>query len=187
GDLVFSPDSKRLAYVAKDGDSQLVVVDETEGKQFDNISKIKGGHIIFDSNDSFHYLVAQGNVIWLVQEEIQSDSMEENCLPTKSKGKILVERDWAIEEMTDLAIEKCTAYYDEGIIRILGEVISRNRKPIQDYKELQVIVYDSGGDILARGYTNWALFGIRQSFEIELENRNVFSEPAKVKVFPSGG
>jgi len=105
-----------------------------------------------------------------------------------TRKKILVERDSKMEEIIALEIESCTAYYDdEGFIKILGEVISRSRKHIQDYKEVQVIVYDSEGDVLARGYTNWAIFGIRQSFEIELENENPSTEPAKVKVFPSGG
>ena len=39
GSLVFSPDSKRVAYAAQRGGKQLVVVDGVEGKEYDGIGR----------------------------------------------------------------------------------------------------------------------------------------------------
>jgi len=40
-DLSFSPDSRRMAYVAQVGYGQVVVVDGNEGKQYDNLFRRK--------------------------------------------------------------------------------------------------------------------------------------------------
>jgi hypothetical protein len=66
---IFSPDSQRVAYGAKLGDKQFVVVDGKEGKPYDAI--VSEGRIIFDSTDSFHYLAAKGDGIYLVEERIE--------------------------------------------------------------------------------------------------------------------
>ena len=70
--LTFTPDYQHLAYVAQGGNKQFVVFDETEGKQYDNIVTEGGGQIIFDSADSFHYLVLEGgNTVYLIEERIE--------------------------------------------------------------------------------------------------------------------
>ncbi|HEY77836.1 MAG TPA: hypothetical protein G4O09_01845, partial [Dehalococcoidia bacterium] len=66
----FSPDSNRVAYAATDGDKQFVVVDGTEGKQYNVILTANGGRINFDSPDSFHYLAFEGDSVYLVEERI---------------------------------------------------------------------------------------------------------------------
>ena len=70
GSLIFSPDSKHLAYVAKSGNKCFVVVDEKEGKQYDVIIT-RGGIIIFDSPDNLHYLVLKDSDIYLVEERLE--------------------------------------------------------------------------------------------------------------------
>ncbi len=70
GTLIFSPDSKRMAYVAGAGNKYFVVVDGKEGKQYDSIVTIRGGRIVFDSSDRLHYLVVKGNDIYLVEERL---------------------------------------------------------------------------------------------------------------------
>lgn len=67
--LVFSPDSQRVAYQAKDGDRLFVVVDGIEGRQYDDM--LEGGEIIFDSPDSLHYLAVRDNSVYLVRERMR--------------------------------------------------------------------------------------------------------------------
>ncbi len=63
-----SPDSRRVAYAAQEGDEGFVVVDGKEGKKYDGIVTL----IIFDSSDSLHYLALKGsNSIYLVEERIE--------------------------------------------------------------------------------------------------------------------
>ena len=70
GSLIFSPDSKRLAYVAAAGKKQFVVVDGKQGKQYDEI-----GRIIFDSPDSLHYIARKylkgSGIYYLVKKRIK--------------------------------------------------------------------------------------------------------------------
>jgi|HubBroStandDraft_1064217.scaffolds.fasta_scaffold81492_2 hypothetical protein len=69
----FSPDSRKVAYVAKSGNKYSLVVDGKEGKQYDDIV---GGAFVFDSPNTLHYLAANGNSsafgydIFVVEEEI---------------------------------------------------------------------------------------------------------------------
>lgn len=64
-----------------------------------------------------------------------------------ARTRIPIERDQKMEDLTELEVESCSAYYDDnGYIRILGEIISTSREPIWDYKEVQVVVYDTEGD-----------------------------------------
>jgi len=69
GTLIFSPDSKRVAYGATIGNKWFVVVDGKEEKQYDGL--VKGGTIIFDSSDSLHYLARKGSIIYLVEKRIK--------------------------------------------------------------------------------------------------------------------
>ena len=64
GSLLFSPDSKRLAYVAYDGRKSIVVVDGHEGNHYHGIM----GGISFDSPDQLHYMARKGNAFYLVEE-----------------------------------------------------------------------------------------------------------------------
>jgi hypothetical protein len=68
-----SPDSRRVAYRAKMGNKQFVVVDGKEGKQYDSVDIVAMGEarIIFDSSDSLHYLPREGSNIYLVEERIK--------------------------------------------------------------------------------------------------------------------
>ena len=51
-------------------------------------------------------------------------------------------------------------------MRVLGEVVSASAKPIQDYRAIQVVVYDENGDMLGREYTNWDSFQMRQTSNV---------------------
>ncbi len=72
--LIFSPDSKRFAYAAFMDKKQFVVLDGIEGKRYDGIFKVGGigtQKFIFDSSDSLHYLAAEGNSVYIVEEIIK--------------------------------------------------------------------------------------------------------------------
>lgn len=104
------------------------------------------------------------------------------------KGKLVVERDHQIERMTGLLVDTCTAFVNgEGSLRVYGEVCTANSAPLSAYREIQFVVLDADGDIIHRDYTNWASFGLRQSFEMEVETSDLPSVPVKVKVYPSSG
>ena len=68
---IFSPDSKRVAYGAKEANKKwFLVVDGNEGKQYDSL--LRGGKVIFDSSDAFHYLAEHaGEQIYLVEGTIR--------------------------------------------------------------------------------------------------------------------
>jgi hypothetical protein len=57
GGIVFSPDSKRVAYVAIRGDESFVVVDGVAGKTYEIF--LPGG-LVFDSPSRLHALVGRG-------------------------------------------------------------------------------------------------------------------------------
>ena len=99
--------------------------------------------------------------------------------------KLPVHRDQDMEKITGLSFDACAAYYDGVEVRVVGEVVTRDSRPIADYREVQVVIYDEEGDILGRNYTNWTEFQIRQSFEVEIED--LPGVPYRVKVFPSKG
>ena len=73
GFLVFSSDSKHVVYAAQAGNKGVVVVDGKEGKQFDRIVTLGQGKVVFDSFDSFHYLVIKGGSIYSAEERIKQE------------------------------------------------------------------------------------------------------------------
>ena len=72
GSLTFSPDGQRVAYSAQRGNQTFVVLGGHEGTPHDGL--VRGGKIIFDSVDRFHYIVGRisGNslLIQLVEERL---------------------------------------------------------------------------------------------------------------------
>jgi len=79
--LVFSPDSKRLAYVAvaysrklrliHSHRRSLVIVDGEEGRPYDTLLvPAGGGGIVFDSPDQLRYMAQKGNGFYLVEERL---------------------------------------------------------------------------------------------------------------------
>jgi len=66
---VFSPDSKHIAYTVQTGKKQYVILDDIEGTRYPAVISHNGGKIVFDSNRSFHYIVAKDdNKIYLIEE-----------------------------------------------------------------------------------------------------------------------
>jgi hypothetical protein len=81
-DIIFSPDSKHIIYINLYGGKMFVVVDKTEGKDYDFLSftgvtpsaeDLDINRIVFDSADKFHYLVKKGDGIYLVEETLKQD------------------------------------------------------------------------------------------------------------------
>jgi hypothetical protein len=68
GSLVFSPDSRRVAYLAQRGDKALVVVDGVEGKEYEGF--LGGGGLVFDSPTQLHALAVSGGELFRVEIEI---------------------------------------------------------------------------------------------------------------------
>jgi hypothetical protein len=104
-----------------------------------------------------------------------------------SKKKIPVERDEVMEEAFGIKLEACTACCDEQSLVVIGEARSARSTTIDGYREIQLVVYDSDNDLLAREFENWAEFGIRQSFKVEMDVQGLPATPSRVKVFPTGG
>ncbi len=70
--IIFSPDSKQVAYAARLGYNRwAVILDGKEEKPYDLVFNIGGSRIVFDSSDSFHYLVRKGYEIYLVEEKMK--------------------------------------------------------------------------------------------------------------------
>lgn len=105
-----------------------------------------------------------------------------------AKKKIKIEQNEQMEKHTGIKIDACSAYYDsENTISIFGELSAINQSYIDEYKEIQFVAYDSNGEIIARNYTNWAEFGLMQSFELIEDLSDFETEPVKIKVYPSNG
>jgi len=105
-----------------------------------------------------------------------------------AKKKILIERNEQMEKITGVKVDGCSAYYDnEKNISVFGELSAISQSYIDEYKEIQFVVYDSNGDIIARHYTNWSEFGLMQSFEFIEDLSDFEDEPVKIKVYPSNG
>lgn len=101
-----------------------------------------------------------------------------------SREKILCERDMAMEEHSHIQLEACTAYvYEDRKVKVMGEAVAQDNSVKDEYKTIQVILYDADGDIVDRAYTNWMEFGLRQSFELKFSNLDEVI--TKVKVYPS--
>lgn len=62
---VFSPDSKRLAYLAKDGDSSLIVLDGKAGERFKGIA----GMIFSADSKHFAYIAKSGPRMVVIRDE----------------------------------------------------------------------------------------------------------------------
>jgi WD40 repeat protein len=71
GLLAFSPDSRHLAYGAQGDHGWVVVLDDQEGKPYENLLSLGGGKIVFDAPDRFHYLATGGQNIYVVQEQLK--------------------------------------------------------------------------------------------------------------------
>jgi hypothetical protein len=71
GLLAFSPDSRRLAYGAQGDQGWVMVLDDQEGKPYENLLSLGGGKIVFDAPDRFHYLATRGQDIYVVQEQFK--------------------------------------------------------------------------------------------------------------------
>ncbi len=94
------PAGARFAYEALSGEKWCVVIDETEQRQykallgntlnfsadgkhvvyaddregksrFPEIFNVCGGHVVFDSADTFHYIGRKEGVVYLVEEKIR--------------------------------------------------------------------------------------------------------------------
>jgi hypothetical protein len=67
--LTFSPDSKRVAYVAARGKKEFVVVDGVEGEEeYDYF--LHGSKLVFDSPRLLHALVCRGDEVFRQGYEI---------------------------------------------------------------------------------------------------------------------
>ena len=71
GLLAFSPDSRHLAYGAQGDKGWVMVLDDQEGKPYENLLSLGGGKIVFDAPDRFHYLATRGQDIYVVQEQLK--------------------------------------------------------------------------------------------------------------------
>jgi hypothetical protein len=72
GSLIFSPDSKRVAYIGKARSKMFVTVDGQEGNQYDSVVLTGfGGRLVFDSTDSLHYLAVKDDKIYVVKRNLR--------------------------------------------------------------------------------------------------------------------
>jgi hypothetical protein len=71
GALVFSPNSKRVAYTARMDSKVFVVVDAKEGKRYEQIFANWSGGIVFDSPNKIHYLAAESRIVYLVKVKLR--------------------------------------------------------------------------------------------------------------------
>jgi hypothetical protein len=111
---------------------------------------------------------------------------DQTTLAESSSGELTVLFDSAAERDMGVKFTAVEATCPEpGVVRVVGELVTTSGERLDDYRELQFVVYDCADKILGRGYTNWSEFGRRQSFDEELTELRSTAKPAKVRVFPS--
>ncbi|EGR3455226.1 hypothetical protein DMK83_17780, partial [Vibrio parahaemolyticus] len=119
-----------------------------------------------------------------VLDKINFNNDEE--IKTMTKEKISVERNEQMEEYCELTIDSCTAYLDEeNVLSVIGVVKQSKNKPTNDSKEVNILVYDCHGDIMAKDYELWIEFGIMQSFSLSIDLSEFENPLGKVVVYPS--
>ena len=100
---------------------------------------------------------------------------------------LTIVRDLDSERDTGVQIVSVESWVIEGgAVTIVGELETISGKKLDDYRELQFVVYDAADKILGRGYTNFGSFGRRQTFDEEVSELRPGGRPAKVRVFPTG-
>ena len=100
---------------------------------------------------------------------------------------LTIVRDLDSESDTGVQIVSVESWVIEGgAVTIVGELETISGKKLDDYRELQFVVYDAADKILGRGYTNFGSFGRRQTFDEEVSELRPGGRPAKVRVFPTG-
>ncbi|MGL1665033.1 ATP-dependent helicase [Vibrio parahaemolyticus] len=119
-----------------------------------------------------------------VLDKINFNNDEE--IKAMTKKKISVERNEQMEEYCKLTIDSCTAYLDEeNVLSVIGVVKQSKNKPTNDSKEVNILVYDCHGDIMAKNYDWWGEFGIMQSFSLSIDLSEFENPLGKVVVYPS--
>lgn len=102
---------------------------------------------------------------------------------------VQVEYDNASAKRAGLNIEAASAFFSDETLTVLGELSSRSGNSIDDYRELQVIVYDAQDQAVGQALCNWIEFGLRQSFECSLEpsgyGYRLFAVPHLVRLIPA--
>lgn len=102
---------------------------------------------------------------------------------------IPIEYDSASGKRVGLSIESVSAFYSDETLTIIGEVASWSGRSIDDYRELQAVAYGADGQVVGRAVDNWCEFGIRQSFECEMQTSpygyRLFGVPALVRLLPA--
>ena len=68
-------------------------------------------------------------------------------------------------------------------VRILGEMVSANGHLIEDFVDVQAVVYDTRGNLIGRDDYCLGEFLLRQSFEIIVED--LACAPSQIRVFPT--
>ena len=122
--LVFSPNSKRLAYVAQTGKEYFVVFDGKEGKKFDAIGN---GSIIF-SPDSNHmaYGAQSENKRFVVKdgkEERQFDDIGNRSLVFSPDSKYLAYVAQSDNKQFVVVGEKAEKLYDNIMIIAMDRIV----------------------------------------------------------------
>ena len=86
--LVFSPDGRRIAYAAKEGAKQFVVVDGKEERGYDAIVGDRQELIVFDSDDSFHYLAVKGGGLYMIEMRMPGAPPRKKIQPGLVLGRL---------------------------------------------------------------------------------------------------
>ncbi len=113
-------------------------------------------------------------------DAVDSDTDSDEC-------QLTILRDLDSERDTGVQIVSVDAWkIEDGAVTIVGELETISGKKLDEYRELQFVVYDATDKVLGRGYTNFSPFGRRQTFDEEVSELRPGGRPAKVRVFPSG-
>lgn len=107
GSVKISPDSRRVAYVAKVGNKQIVVVDGKKGKQYDGI--VSGSLVFSPDSERVAYAAMIGNMKFVVV-----DGKEGKQFNTIVRGKIVFDSD---ENLHYLALSNNQIFLEEMELR----------------------------------------------------------------------
>ena len=101
------------------------------------------------------------------------------------KKLVPLTRDSDAELDVGIEFDGLAAYWlDEAeSLHVMGIATTDDGEPLNEYREIQVVVLDASGSVIGRDYTNWSDFGRKRPFSFAFSDDSLFGLPAEVHIF----
>jgi len=112
-----------------------------------------------------------------LESESDSESEEEN-------EEVPFEIDEESAKRNNVKVESCNLYLDSaGDIAAIGEIVSTNKEPIENYLEMRFNAYNADKKLIGTGNTFGSKNGNRMTFDNYVLIKSKSAIPVNVKIF----